>query len=66
MRIMGRFGVLLGLVAASLSMACGPSADGSTEEGSAEVGAPGNDGANSTPVAPAETLKPQKVKQHVD
>jgi hypothetical protein len=48
--------------------ACGPGADGSTEEGPEQIGALGSesDGAKTELASPAQTLKPQKLKQHVD
>lgn len=64
----GLVGVFTALIVASTLTACGPGADGSTDEGAEGAGSPPpqDDGAKSAPVTPAPSLKPLKLKQHVD
>lgn len=61
-----RLVVLVGSVVVSSLTACGPDADGGTEGNAEQVAAPTDDVAKSEVPPPSETVKPQKLKQHVD
>jgi hypothetical protein len=66
MKTVGWFGVVGGVLVASALTACGPDADGSTEDQAPGATPAASDSAKPAPAVPAPTLKPQKLKGHVD